>query len=109
MRKEIGSTKAQCSLSESEILSEILHLETGVVEIRENFYKVNVSVFCKTAGIWKIKCKNIYPFITYASMGMPAQITFEMLPKTIVRVMALDYFFHDVTILFMPQLFHTFF
>ena len=51
MRKEIGSTKAQCSLSESEILSEILHLETGVVEIRENFYKVNVSVFCKTAGI----------------------------------------------------------
>ena len=42
-------------------------------------------------------------------MGMPAQITFEMLPKTIVRVMALDYFFHDVTVLFMPQLFHTFF
>ena len=38
------------SLRVRDIISDIAPGDK-VVEIRENFYKVNVSVFCKTAGI----------------------------------------------------------
>ena len=93
IRKQIGPTKAQYGFPEL-VLAFIRDIAPGdiVGEIRENIYNVSLSVFCKMLGIQKIQCKNIYTFITYVKMEMPAQnckITFEMLSKILLYLVLL--------------------